>query len=130
MGLAQAAYDEALAYAKQRIQGGVPIFEHQNVKLQLFNMFTKVESARAFARAVSTYNHKAESRSTPHAMASKILSTNTAFEVATETMAIFSGNGLAKEYPIEKLFRDARASITEDGENTSLALAGSEGLIW
>ena len=40
------------------------------------------------------------------------------------------GNGLAKAYQIEKLFRDARASITEDGENTSLALAGSEGLIW
>jgi len=127
VGLAQAAYDEALTYAKQRIQGGVPIFEHKNIRLQLFNMFTKVEAARALARRVNYYNRNTQPGSLPHAIASKILSTNTAFEVANEAISI--GNGLAKEYIIEKLFRDARASMIEDGENNALAIAGSDELI-
>jgi len=129
VGLAQAAYDEALTYAKQRIQGGVPIFEHKNIKLQLFNMFTKVESARALARRVNSYNRDTQPGSLPHAIASKILSTNTSFEVANEAISIFGGNGLAREYVIEKIFRDARASMIEDGENSVLAIGGADDLI-
>ena len=129
VGLAQAAYDEAFAYAKQRIQGGVPIFEHKNIKLQLFNMFTKVEAARALARRVNYYNSKTQPGSLPHAISSKILSTNTSFEVASEAISIFGGNGLAREYVIEKMFRDARASMTEDGENSVLAIGGADDLM-
>jgi alkylation response protein AidB-like acyl-CoA dehydrogenase len=129
VGLAQAAYDEALKYAKERIQGGVPIFEHKNIKLQLFNMFIKVEAARAFARSMAFYNQAiAPNGSHSHAVASKILSTNTAFEVANEAISIFGGVGLTKEYLIEKLFRDARAATIEDGENNALALSAAEGL--
>jgi alkylation response protein AidB-like acyl-CoA dehydrogenase len=130
VGLAQAAYDEALAYAKQRVQGGVPIFEHKNIKLQLFNMFIKVEAARAFARRMSYYNTVNEMGSSPHAIAAKVLSTRTAFEVASEAISVFGGNGLAKEYVIEKIFRDARASMIEDGENNSLSIAGATDLVW
>ena len=130
VGLAQAAYDEALRYAKERVQGGVPIFEHKNIKLQLFNMFIKVEAARAYARRMGLYNvAMAPNGSAPHAIASKILSTNTAFEVANEAVSIFGGVGLTKEYLIEKLFRDARAAMIEDGENNALALSGAEDLI-
>ncbi|MCP4749628.1 MAG: acyl-CoA/acyl-ACP dehydrogenase [Proteobacteria bacterium] len=129
VGLAQAAYDEALTYARQRVQGGVPIFEHKNVKLQLFNMFIKVEAARAFARRMAAYNRAAETGSTAHAIAAKILSTKTSFEVASEAISVFGGNGLAREYAVEKMFRDARAAMIEDGENNVLALAGSEDLI-
>jgi alkylation response protein AidB-like acyl-CoA dehydrogenase len=129
VGLAQAAYDEAFAYAKQRIQGGVPIFEHKNIKLQLFNMFTKVEAARALARRVNYYNSNTQPGSLPHAISSKILSTSTSFEVASEAISIFGGNGLAREYVIEKIFRDARASMIEDGENNALAIGGADDLI-
>lgn len=129
VGLAQAAYDEAFAYAKERIQGGVPIFEHKNIKLQLFNMFTKVEAARALARRVSRYNSNTPPGSLPHAIASKILSTNTAFEVASDAISVFGGNGLTREYVIEKIFRDARASMTEDGENSVLAIGGADDLV-
>jgi alkylation response protein AidB-like acyl-CoA dehydrogenase len=128
-GLAQAAFDEALNYAKERIQGGVPIIEHQNIKLKLFNMFAMVESARSFARQVAQYNRaKAPMGSGMHGIASKILITETAFKVASEGIQILGGYGLSKEYPIEKMFRDARASMIEDGSNESLALAGAEDL--
>lgn len=127
-GLAQAAFDEALKYAKERIQGGIPIFEHKNIKLQLFNMFIKVEAARALARRVSLYNTTNEPRSYSYAVASKVLSTKNAFEVTSEAIQIFGGNGLSKEYVIEKLFRDAKAAMIEDGENNSLSLAGADEL--
>ncbi|MBT4265595.1 MAG: acyl-CoA/acyl-ACP dehydrogenase [Deltaproteobacteria bacterium] len=128
VGLAQAAFDEALSYAKQRVQGGVPIFEHKNIKLQLFEMFTKVEAARAYARRMAAYNTLNPPGSLHHAIAAKVFSTRTAFEVASEALTIFGGNGLTREYPIEKMFRDAKASMIEDGENNVLSLMGSEDL--
>jgi len=130
VGLAQAAYDEALKYAKERIQGGVPIFEHKNIKLQLFEMFIKVEAARGFARRMAAYNAAmAPNGSALHAVAAKVLSTRTAFEVASEAIQVFGGNGLSKEYIIEKLFRDAKAAMIEDGENNALSIAAADDLI-
>jgi alkylation response protein AidB-like acyl-CoA dehydrogenase len=125
VGLAQAAYEEALNYAKQRLQGGVPIFEHKNIRLQLFNMFLKVETARAYNRRVGEYNLTAPSVSGHHSLAAKVLSTRTAFEVASDAIAIFGGNGLTKEYPVEKMFRDARVAMISDGENNALSIAGA-----
>jgi alkylation response protein AidB-like acyl-CoA dehydrogenase len=129
-GLARAAYDEAFKYAQERIQGGVPIFEHKNIKLKLFKMFTMVEAARANARRMALYNAAhPEAPSGSHAVAAKCLSTETATFVASEAMQIFGGNGLAREYPIEKMFRDARASMIEDGVNETLSLAAVEYLV-
>jgi len=128
VGLAQAAYDEALHYSKERIQGGVPIFEHQNIKLQLFNMFIKVEAARALSRRVSLYNAVNEMGSVHYAIASKVFSTQTAFEVASDAITVLGGNVLAREYVVEKMFRDARAAMVEDGENNILCLGGAEDL--
>lgn len=129
-GLARAAYDEAFKYAQERVQGGVPIFEHKNIKLKLFKMFTMVEAARANARRMALYNAAhPEAPSGSHAVAAKCLSTETATFVASEAMQIFGGNGLAREYPIEKMFRDARASMIEDGVNETLSLAAVEYLV-
>jgi len=124
-GLAKAAFDEALKYSKERVQGGVPIFEHQNIKLKLMSMFDMVEAARSLARRTSAYNAANPPGSTPHAMAAKIRSTEASFLVASEAIQIFGGNGLSREYPIEKIFRDAKASMIEDGENSALALTGA-----
>jgi alkylation response protein AidB-like acyl-CoA dehydrogenase len=122
-GLAKAAFDEAYNYAKARIQGGVPIIEHQNIRLKLFRMFTQVEAARAAARRMTLYNAVNLPPSGAHAVACKCFSTETAFQVASEAIQILGGNGLSREYPIEKMFRDARASMIEDGVNESLALS-------
>jgi len=124
-GLAQGAYDEAFRYAKERVQGGVPIFEHKNIKLKIFDMFIAVEAARAYVRRLSRYNVANPPGSLQHAIAGKILCTETSFKVASEAISILGGNGLSKEYPIEKMFRDARASMIEDGENSALALKGA-----
>jgi len=129
-GLARAAFDEAFKYSQERIQGGVPIFEHKNIKLKLFKMFTMVEAARANARRMAMFNaaHQ-EAPSGVHAVAAKCLSTETATFVASEAIQIFGGNGLAREYPIEKMFRDARASMIEDGVNETLSLQAVEFLV-
>lgn len=122
-GLAKAAYDEAYKYAKERVQGGVPIFEHQNIQLKIFKMFTLVEAARAATRRMAMYNAVNQPPSATHAVACKCFSTETAFQVASDAIQIFGGNGLSREYPIEKIFRDARAAMIEDGVNECLSLA-------
>jgi alkylation response protein AidB-like acyl-CoA dehydrogenase len=125
-GLAKAAFDEALKYAKERVQGGIPIIKHQNIKLKLVQMFRKVETARALARRTMAYNAANAPMGSPiHAIVSKVTSTEAATEVAAEAIQIFGGNGLSKEYVIEKLFRDAKASMIEDGENSALSLAAA-----
>jgi alkylation response protein AidB-like acyl-CoA dehydrogenase len=114
-------------YAKERVQGGRPIFEHQGVRARLFRMFTKVEAARAFARRVWSFT-ATNPPQVSHSIASKVFSTNTAFEVASDALQIFGGSGLSREYPIEKLVRDARASMIEDGCNELLSLVGASRL--
>jgi alkylation response protein AidB-like acyl-CoA dehydrogenase len=135
VGCGRAAFEAALQYAKERVQGGVPIIEHQNVKLKLFEMFRKVEAARSLNRRVMLFNavHNpffgAAAGAFPavqYAIASKVTSTQTAFEVASEALQIFGGNGLSHEYPVEKLLRDARASLIEDGCNEVLALHAAD----
>ena len=125
-GLAKAAFDEAFKYAKERIQGGKPILEHQNIKLKLFKMFAMLESTRALTRRMGLYNAGTMTPSGPHAVAAKVLATECAFKVASEAIQVFGGYGLSKEYPVEKMFRDARASMIEDGVNETLALAAME----
>ncbi|MCP4122729.1 MAG: acyl-CoA/acyl-ACP dehydrogenase, partial [Bacteroidetes bacterium] len=112
-GLARAAYEEALKYTQQRIQGGKALFEHQLIKHKLFNMFMKVEAARQLSRAALVYNMNNTPPMTEYSIASKVFCTNTAFEVCSDAVQLFGGNGLSKEYPIEKFFRDARASMIE-----------------
>ena len=135
VGCARAAFEAALEYAKERVQGGVPIIQHQTVKMKLFEMFRKIEAARSLNRRVVLYNvvnnpfFGAAPGSFPavqYAIASKVTSTQTAFEVATDALQVFGGNGLSHEYPIEKLLRDARASLIEDGTNEVLALHAAD----
>lgn len=123
VGLARAAYEHALAYARQRVQGGVPIIEHQSVRSRLFKMFMKVEAARALARRVAVHG-AASGPVVQFSIATKVFCTTTAFEVASEAVQIFGGNGLSREYPVEKLLRDARASLIEDGCNEVLSIIG------
>jgi alkylation response protein AidB-like acyl-CoA dehydrogenase len=128
-GVARAAYEEALDYSRQRIQGGKPICEHQLVQKHLFEMFTKVEACRALSRSVMIYNQTSMAPSLAHAIAAKTFCTQAAFEVTSDALQIFGGNGLSKEYRIEKLFRDARASLIEDGTTDVLSLAGARHIL-
>ena len=107
----------------------MPIIQHQAVKVRLFDMFRKVEAARSHARRVAVANAvKPGGVPFQHAVSVKVLCTQTAFEVASDALQLFGGNGLTKEYPIEKLFRDARASLIEDGENGMLGIMAASRL--
>ncbi len=102
--------------------------QHQNVRSRLLHMFRRVEAARALARRNIEYNSLNGMTALLGAVSTKITSTQTAFEVASDALQIFGGNGLTKDYPIEKMLRDARASMIEDGCNEVLAIKGGSEL--
>lgn len=123
-GVARSAFDLALGYVHERKQGGTAIINHQTVQSRTFDLWQRVEAARALTHRVFSYNYGDNG---PHLLASvtsKTYATRTSFEVASEALQLFGGNGLTKEYPIEKIMRDARASMIEDGENNILNLKG------
>lgn len=125
-GLARAAFEEAFAYSKVRIQGGKPIIEHLSVRQRLFDMFAKVETCRALSRSVLTYNLANNPPFAEYSIAAKTRCTQMAYEVAHEAVQILGGNGLTREYMTEKLFRDARSMLIEDGNNEMLAADGGK----
>ena len=125
-GVAQSAYDLAVQYAQERVQGGVPIIRHSTIKEKLFYMFRKIELARAYSRSALVYNFSTTPPHTQYSIASKTYCTQIAYEIASDAMQMFGGYGVTKEYPIEKIFRDARSGLIEDGSNDSLALAAAD----
>ena len=124
LGLARAAFDETLAYAKERVQGGKPLIEHYAMKVRIHRMFAQVEAIRAMSRAVCELNARAYPPLAEYAYAAKTFCTETAREVIDEGVQIHGANGLTKEYFIEKLWRDSRALTIEDGENSVLNRLG------
>ena len=124
LGLARAAFEETLAYAKERVQGGKPLIEHYSMKVRIHRMFAKVEAIRAMSRAVSEVNFRAYPPPAEYAYAAKTFCTETAVEVVNEGVQIHGANGLTKEYFIEKLWRDARPGTILDGENSVLNRLG------
>jgi alkylation response protein AidB-like acyl-CoA dehydrogenase len=129
VGLARAAFEHAWEYAHRRRQGGVPLIQHQHVRIRLFEMFRKVEAARALVRRVLEYNVTAARPSMLASTAAKVTATQSAFEVASDALQMFGGYGLSREYPMEKLFRDARSLLVADGNNEVLAMKGALDLV-
>jgi alkylation response protein AidB-like acyl-CoA dehydrogenase len=128
-GLARAAFEEALTYTKNRVQGGKSISEHQAVQLKLIDMFIKVETARQLSRAATQYNQTTSPPAVQYSISSKVYCTTVAFQVASDALQLHGGYGLAKEMLVEKLFRDARASLIEDGSNDILSLTAARKII-
>jgi acyl-CoA dehydrogenase len=127
-GLARAAFDEALNYARTRVQGGRPLVAHKNVQEKLFSMFRRVEASRQMCRAAFVYNWslptQPEKRVIEYSMAAKTLATQTALDVASDAIGLHGGIGITKEYLVEKLFRDARTTLICDGSNDTIAVTG------
>lgn len=128
-GTARAAFEIAWEYAHTRKQGGVPIYRHQSVAYRLFHMYRKVEASRALVRRVALHNFTQPMPSLQSAMAAKVTATQTSFEVASDALQLLGGNGNTREYPIEKILRDARASMIEDGCNEILSIKGGYQMI-
>lgn len=133
-GLARAAFEEALKYTRDRVQGGKPLIEHDVTKLKLSDMFLKVETARYYTRVVLrhvTERNRALTfdQSTAHALSAQVYATSVAYEVAHQSRQLHGANGLTKDYLIEKLYRDATAGLMEDGSNEALSLEAAYSLL-
>ena len=107
VGLAQAAMEHAIAYAKERKTFGKPIAAHQGVSFMLADMATDIEAARLLVWKAS-FEIDAGRRNTLHAAHAKRFAADTAMKVATDAVQVFGGNGFNREYPVEKLMRDAK----------------------
>jgi acyl-CoA dehydrogenase len=129
LGNARAAYELALDYAHERKAGGVPIIQHQSVRIRLFHMFRKLEASRALIRRALEFNATSDVPALQGSAAAKITATQFGFEVCSDALQIFGGNGMTREYPMEKLLRDARAGLIADGCNEMLALKGGTMLV-
>ena len=117
VGLAQGALDEAVAYAKVREQFGRPIIANQGLSWMLADMATKVETARALTYAVvRTIDSGAKDYSKFSAMC-KMYASDVAMQVTTDAVQVFGGYGYMKEYPVEKMMRDAKILQIYEGTN-------------
>lgn len=116
VGIAEAALRAAAAYAAERKQFGKPIKEFQAVQFKLADMATRVASSRALLHAAATAKDRGE-RITQFSSMAKLQASETAMWVTTQAIQIFGGYGYVKDYPVERLFRDAK--VTEIYEGTS-----------
>lgn len=117
VGVARAAFELALAYCHERKQGGALLAEHQMTQLRLGEMLRRLEMARATARRTLAYS-RLSPQTHPYVTASaKVSVTEEAMKIVHEAFQLFGGNGTTREYPIEKIYRDTRSALIEDGEN-------------
>ena len=116
IGIAEAALRHAAAYAAERKQFGKPIKEFQAIQFKLADMAMRVASARALLHMSATAKDRGE-RMTQFSAMTKLLASETAMAVTTQAIQIFGGYGYVKDYPVERLFRDAK--VTEIYEGTS-----------
>lgn len=116
LGLAQGALDEAIKYSKQRVQFGKPIATFQGVNFMLADMATKVEAARflVYRAAFNKSNHLPYGK---EAAMAKLYASDVAMEVTTDAVQIFGGYGYSREYPVERMMRDAKITQIYEGTN-------------
>ena len=116
LGIAQGAIDETVKYTKERKQFGRSISQFQNTQFQMADLKTKIEAARLLVRRAAAKKDAGEPYSVDAAMA-KLFCADTAMEVTTKAVQFHGGYGYTREYPVERMMRDAK--ITEIYEGTS-----------
>ncbi len=114
VGLGRAAMEHAVAYARERKAFGGPIAQFQGVSFMIADMATKVEAARLLVWKSAT-EIDAGRRNTIYAAMAKRFAADSAMEIATDAVQVFGGNGFNREYPVEKLMRDAKIMQIYEG---------------
>lgn len=117
VGLAQGALDEAVSYSRQREQFGKPIAAQQAVQHILANMAIKTETARNIVYATARTVDHGEKNFSKEAAIAKCYATDIAMEVATDAVQVLGGYGYMREYPVEKMMRDAKILQIYEGTN-------------
>ncbi len=127
-GVARAAFDAALQYAQARTTFGKPIAEHQAIQLKLADMGTRLEAARLLTRNAAERKAAGERCDVEAGMA-KLFASETALELATESMRIHGGVGYTTDLPVERYYRDAPLMVIGEGTNEIQRLVIARGLL-
>jgi butyryl-CoA dehydrogenase len=117
LGLAQGALDEAASYAKQRVQFGKPIMAFQAVQHMLADMAIQLEAARALVYGAARHIDAHPNDMSKVSSMCKVFATDMAMKVATDAVQVMGGYGYMREYPVEKMMRDAKILQIYEGTN-------------
>ncbi|WP_280921763.1 acyl-CoA dehydrogenase [Paenibacillus sediminis] len=128
LGISEAALEHSIQYAKVRQQFGRPISANQAIAFKLADMATQVEAARLLVYQAADLRMRGI-KCTKEASIAKLYSTDTAMHAATEAVQIHGGYGYSREYPVERLFRDAKATQIYEGTNEIQRLVISNHLL-
>ena len=116
LGIARAAFEEAIRYAQRRITFGKPIAEYQTIQTKLADMATHIEASRLLIYSAAEKRDRGERCDLEAGMA-KLFATETAAEVSFEAMRILGANGYSKDFPVERYYRDAPLVVIGGGTN-------------
>ena len=116
LGIARAAFEEAIRYAQRRTTFGKPIAEHQSIQIKLADMATRIEASRLLIYSAAEKMDRGE-RSDLEAGMAKLFATETAAQVSLDAMRILGGNGYSKDFPVERYYRDAPLVVIGGGTN-------------
>lgn len=116
LGIAQAALDHAIKYSKERVQFGQPICKNQAIAFMMADMATKIDAARLLIYRAAYLKDQGLPYSKEAAMA-KLFASDIAMEVTTDAVQIFGGYGYSREYPVERLMRNAKITQIYEGTN-------------
>ncbi len=117
VGVAQGAFEEALKFARQRIQFGHPIISFQAVQHMLADMAIEIEAARTLIYSIARYIDSGAKDITKESAIAKVFATDMAMRVTTNAVQVMGGSGYMREYPVEKMMRDAKILQIYEGTN-------------
>ncbi len=117
VGIAQGALDLAVSYSNERRQFGKPVSSFQGLQFMLADMATRVEAARALTYQAARNVDAGEKNISGISAMSKVMASDTAMQVTTDAVQVFGGYGYMKEYPMEKMMRDAKITQIYEGTN-------------
>jgi len=117
LGVAQGAFEEAAKFAKQRVQFGQPVISFQAIQHMLADMAIQIEAARALIYSVARYIDSGAKDITKASAMAKTFATDVAMKVTVDAVQVMGGSGYMKDYPVEKMMRDAKILQIYEGTN-------------
>jgi butyryl-CoA dehydrogenase len=117
VGIAQGAYEAAVQYARERVQFGQAIINFQAIQFMLADMAIKIEAARSLVYSTARMVDAGVKNISKESAMSKVFASDMAMEVTTDAVQIFGGYGYMREYPVEKMMRDAKITQIYEGTN-------------
>jgi len=117
LGIAQGALDYAKGYVKERKQFGKPIADFQGIQFMLADMAMKIEAARALTYQAAAKSERGDSDLTFQGAAAKCFASDVAMEVTTDAVQLLGGYGYTRDYPVERMMRDAKITQIYEGTN-------------